>query len=230
MRFVAAFTHDVRFQFRHRFYYAYLLLTIIYILTLWYIPSFLKSDVLILILFSDPCGLGFFFVGGMILLEKEQNTYDALFVTPITVHQFLFARICSLALLAISASVVIALFAAGNGQFSLGLLVTAIALSSVCFTLFGITLAVRVRTLNQYLIGSVVYSVLFIPLLQFFGIISHPFLSILPTWPSLQLIRASFGQEPFRIDSLLILLIWTGIAYIWAYKWFRHYILEKLGD
>ncbi len=75
---------DILFQFRHGFYLAYSIISIIYIVLLKIIgdsPASILSPILI---FSDPAFMGFFFIGAILFFEREQRVVDALFVTPVT--------------------------------------------------------------------------------------------------------------------------------------------------
>ncbi|NQV49093.1 MAG: hypothetical protein HQ507_01245, partial [Candidatus Marinimicrobia bacterium] len=59
MRLVISLKQDIRFQFRHGFYYVYAILSVIYILVLRFLPDALVHPTMILILFTDVCALGF---------------------------------------------------------------------------------------------------------------------------------------------------------------------------
>ncbi len=230
MRLMSAIRQDVRFQVRHRFYMAYLVMTMLYIAILWFVPVMYKGYAVTFIVFSDPCGLGFFFVGGLILLERDQNIINALFVTPLRVHEYIWAKVLSLTLLAVVTSVMIASVGLGFGQFRLGLLIVGIILSAICFTLLGITLAIRVKTVNQYFIGSALYSVFFLPLLNYTGLIDVPWLNLLPTAAVLDLLSAALLHSPVHAGSFFLLIGWIGIAFWWAQIWFKRYIIWGIGE
>jgi len=170
MRLLKLLKYDVKFQLRHGFYYAYLFICILYVIMLRFLPIDIRKTAGILIMFSDPAAIGFFFIGGIILLEKGQSILDSLFVTPTRLHEYLVSKVVSLALLSLVSACVICYISFGT-EVNLLFLVAGVLLSSIFFTLVGITLAVRIKTLNQYIMTSPLYIiVLYLPLVEVLGI------------------------------------------------------------
>lgn len=231
MRLLTTIKYDVISQFRHGFYFAYLFVSLLYIILLKAIPESIQAKAETLILFSDPVVLGFYFIGGVVLLEKSQNTMDSLFVTPMRIYEYIFSKVISLSLLTVGASLLIAFITSGFNFKPLSMLI-GVTLSSVFFTLLGFTLAVRSKTLNSYLITSSLYTVVFfLPVLNFLQITDVPLFSIIPGNSALKLIEGSYGSASFSemLYAVLLLLVWTAIAYIWAQKCFYKYIVLKIG-
>ena len=54
------------------------------------------EKLLVLIIFNDPALLGFLFVGVMVLFEKNENTLQALSVTPINISSYILSKSFSL--------------------------------------------------------------------------------------------------------------------------------------
>lgn len=233
MRLVQALKQDLKYQYRQGFYYAYLIVSIIYITILLYIPSEFKAVIAGLIIFSDPAMLGFFFIGAVILLEKGENIFEGLFVTPLKVEEFLLARVLSLSFLTLMTAFLIAIIAIGF-NFNYILLFISLLLTAILFTFLGLTLAVRVKTVNEYIMFSILYSVvILIPILEFLNIYENILFYFWPTRASLLLILGSFtGNIAISeiLYSLFVLLVWVVIAYKWAYTCFYKYIILKIGD
>lgn len=230
MRLLTIFRHDMRFQFRHGFYYAYLVISLLYILLLHLMPDGWRDLAGVFIIFSDPCGLGFFFVGGLVLLEKDQQTMDALFSTPTGIGEYLWSKALSLTTLAVVTSLTIVWAGVGMLEVRVGVLVIAVFLSALCYTFLGITLAVRVNTLNHYLVGSIIYSVFFLPVLNYLGITDLPILNLLPASASLNMLEAALAGKSLSLFSVSLLLLWVIIGYRWAFVWFEKYIIFQIGD
>ncbi len=231
MRLWSAVKYDIRFQIRHGFYYAYALVSLLYILLLRLMPAGIKEYTATFIIFSDPSALGFFFIGGIILMEKSQNIFESLFVTPFRAWEYLVSKLISLTLLAVVSSTLIVALSIGF-KINFIAFISGVVLSSVFFTLLGFTLAFLAKSINQYLILSVVYVPVFmLPLLEFFDIYKNPIFSILPAKPSLVLIKGAFsaltGIDYFY--SISVLILWICIAYIWAESWFRKYVILRIG-
>ena len=129
MRLTAAIRQDINFQFRHGFYHAYGILTIIYILLLRVLPETLVYPAVTLILFTDICALGFFFIGAIVLLEKGQSLTDSLFVTPLRLHEYLLSKLLSFMVLSFVSEVLIVVGGGAWGQdmlwFGMGVILSA---------------------------------------------------------------------------------------------------------
>jgi len=216
MKWLSYFKYDVLFQFRHGFYYAYLFVVLIYIVFLRMLPRETSLFFAPLIIFSDPAVLGCFFIGGMVLLEKEQNIYQTLFVTPYTFSQFIVIRVISLGLLSTFSGILITL---GGFGFVKNLFPLTIGLffSSVFFTLLGFSLAIKAKSTNMYFLSTGLYLFVFMfPLVSIFDFFSLPVLYLIPSMGSLILLRAPFqgistGEFAYSLFILLLATFFAGI-------------------
>ncbi|GIP34693.1 ABC transporter permease [Paenibacillus sp. J2TS4] len=230
-RTLAAWGHDVKFQIRQGFYLAYLLITVMYSLLLSLVPAGAKSELSVIVIFTDPSALGFFFIGGIVLLEKGQNIYDNLFVTPLQVREYMTAKTLSLAMLSTLSGTAVHVSSFGIEEIS-GLFLAGIFLTSAFFTLIGLGLAVRYETLNGFFLVSPMYSILFyVPVLGYMKLFDSPLYYLLPTQGTLLLIASPFHPLAAweMVYGLLVLLIWIGLAYVWAKRSFTNYIVLKIG-
>lgn len=232
MRFTSALLYDVKLQIRHGFYIAYFLITIVYIVILRLLPIEIRETVNIVLTFSDPSALGFFFIGGLILLEKGQSIHDNLFVTPYKPEEYIWSKTLSLACLSVTTSVIIHVSAFGSLSNSF-LFISGVLLTSIFFTLLGIGVAVRCKTLNSFFLLSSLYSLVFIvPLVETVGLWESPLLNVLPSKGSLILISSTFQSlELYEgIYAYSILVAWTVIAFLWARYSFRKFIILKINE
>jgi fluoroquinolone transport system permease protein len=231
MRRTAMTKFDISFQFRHGFYYAYLFVSLVYIVLLRMIPWDIKPLVATLLVFSDPGIMGFYFVGGIFLLERGQNVLDNLFVTPFQVEEYLLAKAVSLAFLAVSTSFAIVVFTFGTA-FNPWPLFLGVAFTSGISTLAGLTLAVKAASLNGYLFTSPLFLVPFsFPLIDYLGVMPSRLFYLLPGKASLVLIEAAFleGHLPEMLFSVGSLAAWTGATFFWARGSFYQAIILKAG-
>ena len=231
MRQTTAIAGDVKLQFRHGFYHVYLVLTVLYVLIISALPETIQTPALTLIIFSDPALLGFFFIGAIILLERSDNTLESLFVTPLRVTEYFVGKAASLSLIGLLTSVAIAA-AVTRSSFNLLLLTLGVMLTSFLFVLFGIIAATRFSTVNSYIFGGGMCSAVFaLPLIDFFGAATSPLFWIFPTKASLVLIGGAFDPAGVSltegIGAVVVLVLWTTVAYLWALKWFNQYVLGK---
>ncbi|WP_245599878.1 ABC transporter permease [Paenibacillus harenae] len=219
--------NDIRFQWRHRFYFVYLLVCSLYLLLLHFIPSEYKETVAVLLTFSDPSALGLIFAGGILLLEKDQGIQDCLFVTPLRLREYLLAKAISLSLLSILAAWMIHGFSLGMPlspiRFTVGVMLT-----SSLFTLLSIGIVVRTQTVNGFILLSQLFSFPFaLPLLHLFDIGSRALFVFFPTYGSLLLIgtinRPVSSME--TIYAVGIMMIGNTIAFLWAKHSFQQRVL-----
>lgn len=222
MRLLYAIRFDMLFQYRHGFYLAYGFVTLFYAVVLMLLPEPVKIQVLPLILFTDISVLGFFFIGGILLLEKDQNSIEALFVTPLKAIEYLLAKYVSLSVIATVATML--LYVLVHREFSfLPELLLIVWLNMFLYTFVGIALVANVKTVNDYfVVGVPVGIVLFIPLLSHFDIWNAPFLYLLPTLPTLDIL---FGRG--NISAYAIMICWSLGACFIGYKLFLKHIVGK---
>ncbi|MBB6453171.1 fluoroquinolone transport system permease protein [Salirhabdus euzebyi] len=229
MRLLETFKMDVQFQLRHGFYYAYALVTLFYIGLLLFIPESFVQTASIMIVFTDPSVLGFFFVGGLVLLERDQSIFNTLFVTPLQVKEYIWSKVLSLTCLATITSTILFMII-HQGTFYFVPFILAVLLCSLFFTLLGIILAVRVSTVNAFLYASPIFVIIFyLPLLSFFGVYHSDLFYMLPTKSILILMEGAFTDLSLMnyVFPILICIFWIGIAYIWAFQSFYQFLKTK---
>ncbi len=213
MRIVNALKADVRFQIKQGFYLVYVLLTFIYMVILGKLPQEWKSTVIPLVLFSDPSMVGFFFIGALVMLEKVQGVIQYVVVTPLRSMEYLLAKVVSLTILAIAATVMITLATYGY-DLNWFLLILAVTLISSFFVFYGFIVAVRCTTLNQYFIRMIPYLMLII--LPCFSLIGFPYswmFNIFPSVAGLKLVFGAFnGIDILSASAYTVYLLAANLA------------------
>ena len=231
MRLANAIKYDLRLQFRHGFYYAYLIVCIVYIAVIRSLPIEIRQQALAVTLLTDPAILGFLFLGGIILLEKGQKTLEGIFITPIRMGEYIWSKVISLTVLALLSSFLITVASVGF-SFNPFWLFLGIGLTSVLFIFLGFTLVSYTKTINGYLLSSPIYFVVAtMPLLDYFKVQESPLFCIIPTQSTLTLIDAAFVPKPAGelVLSVVLLVVFNYLAYLWASKWFFKYIVLRTG-
>lgn len=231
-RLAVAVKGDVLLQIKYGFYAIYAIITTVYIIILRQLPYQSLHKAIPFIVFSDPSFLGFFFIGGLILLEKGENTLEFLVVTPLRIKEYLLSKMISLTLLAALTSYVISIFSYGL-NFNKLLFTTGIILTSFFFILIGFIAVARFQTVNGYLLTAIGYiTVMSIPLLGYFGLYKNWLFYLLPTQASLILIDGAFA--PKKLWEVLYAYSYLGIciilAYRLAYRLFNKYIILREGE
>ncbi len=226
MRLLAAIDRDIRFQFRHGFYYAYLVLTVLYIITLRLLPENLVHPALTLILFTDICALGFFFIGAIVLLERGQNLTQSLFVTPLRLHEYLLAKILSFLFLSLLSAFLIMLGGSVGGQDLLWFIFGA-TMSALIYTLFGLVFAARAQHVNDYFVKALGVGLLIsLPIFAYLRLFDTPLFHVFPTRATLILLDVLSTDYTIsdKIFSVASLLIWFIVLSRFTYKRFDRYV------
>lgn len=161
MRFGRLFLWDIRFQAKYGFYFLYVVLTVIYGIVLFAVPENWKEKTAVILIFSDPASMGLFFMGAIVLLEKNQHIPCAYAVSPVRAEEYMIAKAGSLSVVSL---MVAAVLASASGVGNLHIVLAGTFAASVAFTLSGIMIATKIASLNQFLLWTVpVEAVCFVP-------------------------------------------------------------------
>lgn len=220
---------DLRLQVRQGFYSAYLVVSIVYIVALRLVPGDIRQLALPLILLSDPALLGFYFIGGLVMLEREDRTLDALFATPVHTREYVGAKALSLTFLSLLACLVIAW--ASGAPVRIVPLLLGVLLTAPLFVFIGIVAASRTSSVNQYLFTSILYVVpIVIPLIEYFGVAASHAWMLLPMGAALRFFAGALEPVPGWVlaCSAASLLVWNAFMYHWARRWFDRYTIGRI--
>jgi fluoroquinolone transport system permease protein len=233
-RTVVALRRDLCLQWRQGLWLVYALVCLSYVLVLQLFPAEsggvdLRGLLTTLVVFSDPSVLGFFFIGGLMLLERGEGTLHGAFASPLRVEEWMLAKLGSLTLLAVVASFAIALPLCGGCVRPLWLL-AAIVPTSTCFVLVGIVAGTRFSTVNRYLLGGGLLSMpLLLPMLAPLGIWDTPAFDVLPSGAALTLLDIGLGharaQAWAAVRALFVLGLWNLLFWQWARTWMRRHVV-----
>lgn len=231
MRLLPALKYDILFQIKQGIYYLYTGITVLYAILLYFIDNSIKSDVSVLMIISDPILLGFFFIGGIVLLEKDNNILQALFVTPLKVNEYIISKSMSLFFITLVCSIIIGIIGFRK-DINLFLFVLTICISSSTFTFLGMAIASSVNSLNEYMfISSCFEIILFSPLVSFFGIFDTFLFRLIPSDAVISLIKSSINNRwTEAVFPLLVLIIWCISFYYIAKKSIFKNIIVSIGD
>ncbi len=228
MRLVHVILNDIKLQYRNGFYAAYLFVSLFYIITIKQFPESIQNWALLFVIITDPSVLGFYFIGGMLLLERRQNTFSALFISPLTISEYIVSKAVSLGLLSLLSSLAIITVIRGFA-YNVPIFSTAVLASSLLFTLIGITLGVRARDINRYLFISPLYLIVFaFPLIRFFDVFDERVLFLVPTNGFFNLFHAAVTGRSLSYPLLDFsgIVLWLCFSWFLAHRYFRKYIIE----
>lgn len=222
---------DLRLQMRNGFYYAVAFVLACWFVVLTRLPPIDWGYVLPAVVFGNLVMVSFYFVAGLVLLEKGEGTLEAQVVTPLASWEYLASKTLTLAALAVVEQVVI-VWSAYGGDFAAGPLVAGVVLASVLYTLTGFLLVARYRSINEFMLPSVLFTtVLSLPLLQYFGLWDAWLLYLHPFAAPLALLGGAFRPiAPWEwAYGALYSAAWAGILLLAGLRAFDRFIVAREG-
>jgi fluoroquinolone transport system permease protein len=151
---------------------------------------------LIVLLFNDPVVTGFLFAGVLYLMEKNQNTLQAIRIAPQPLAHFLLSKSLALAILSIFTAICMVLAAHGS-DFRWVHLLGGVFLSALFFSFWGFYFGVYSRTFNHFLLFTIGFLVLMgIPFLSLFDVGYPAYYLPFPSYAGICLLQASLEELP----------------------------------
>lgn len=227
MRLLHAIWADMKFQMKQGFYLVYIVITILYMVILSFLPQEILSLAIPLVVFSDPSVLGLFFIGGIIMLEKVQGILMVVVVSPLRTYEYLLSKAISLALISVLAAIAITLFSY-HERVNWIILVLSTILTSGIFTLCGIMINAGCNTVNQYMLKTIPYMLLFV--LPCFSLLGFPYswlFTAIPSVAALRLMLGAFNGISWVEASGLVVYL-AGMNYLflrWTIRVFENKIV-----
>ena len=216
-RLAATIKNDVRIQFRNGFYVATALVVGFSILLLRWLPADLAMLILPVVILENVLMNTFYFVSGLLLLERVEGTFVAQSVTPLRDDEYLASKLATLTGLSLAESLLIAVAVFG---FDVRLIAMAvgIALAAALFCLAGVGLVVRYDSINEFLLPSVLYtSLLTLPILRIFGFLPAAWFLPHPVQGPLSLMQ--FDGTPtagLLAYAIGYPILWIVPVYLWS--------------
>lgn len=240
MRLLATVWCDVRLQFRNGFYYATIFVSVIYALAISQLTGTFASDIatLLPVFVLDSMVVGtFYFVAGLVLLEKGDGTLEALVVSPLKPWEYLASKVITLTALSLVQYLVVAVLFAGLNTGTLAFVV-GVALASAMYILTGFISVVRYTSISDYLVPSIPYTAfLLLPLVTYVldlgqGTTLLSYIILLhPLEAPLRLLQAAFVPvEAWQIAyGLIYSTLWIFLLGRISLRSFARYVVAKAG-
>ena len=212
---------DLTLQVRYNILTIAVVISALYILLFKSLPGENLDPLLILLILSDPAMFGVMFIGVLVLYEKDNNTLDALIVTPLKSSQYLWSKAISLTLIAVPIALAIAIF--GHG-FNLNYFyyITGLVLSSIMFVFIGFIIVSKSNGFNQYIIKFAFCTLpISIPVIGIFDLYQSNIYYLIPSQATILLLKAGLNHSIANwqiLYSLLYLIIWLLFSFFFAIK------------
>lgn len=228
-RLVATIGLDVRLQARNGFYYAVLVVLAAWLAVLTRIDGVDWRPVLPAIVFGNLVMVSFYFVAGMVLLEKVEGTLEAQVVTPLADWEYLGSKVVTLTGLSLLEQAVVVGAAVGS-EFGPLALSAGIVLAAALYTLVGFMAVARYDSINEYLFPSAVYVVaVSLPLLDYFGIWESWVMYLHPFQAPLVLLGAAFRPVAVWqvVYGILYALVWITVLVQLDRRAFARFVVAR---
>jgi fluoroquinolone transport system permease protein len=222
---------DAKLQFRYGFYYAGAFVAVALLIMARQFSSENLRLFLPALLLENQTITAFYFMAGLVLLEKGEGTLEGLVVTPLRRSEYLLSKTLTLTFLALAESVIIVV--AGYGlDFRPAPLVAGLLALSVMLATFGFAVIARYDSVTDYLLPSALWTLwLSLPLLHYFDLWPHWILYVVPSQAPLLLLRAAFFPlETWQfVYAAAYSLFWIGLFSWWAGTSFQRFVIRKEG-
>jgi fluoroquinolone transport system permease protein len=218
---------DIFFQVKQGFYMVYAILTAIYAMILYTIPLSVRPEVTAYFILSDTSIIGLTFVGALVLLEKQQNTLQSLFVTPVKLSSYIWGKVASLTLISLLASCIIGFLPGGLIHNPVATIIS-VFLSAMFFTFLGLGISARVESLNQYIVGIILGGMtMSLPLVLYFIVPQLSLLFPINAAIDLMIVPPELQTAKGIIGNSAVLVCWNLLAYRYAMQQFNKHVIHK---
>lgn len=230
-RFLATIRTDVRLQYRNGFYFAVAFVLLMIAILLTQLPKIDWDPWLPAVVFGNLVMVPFYFVGGLVLLEKGEGTLEAQVVTPLRVEEYLGAKVVTLGALSLFENIAVVTMANGLEYRALPLVI-GILFSAAIYALLGFIIVARYDSVNEYIMPSTLYVFgLCLPYLSYFDIWTSWLMFLHPLQGPLLAMKAAFTPVEFRelAVGLVTSTAWLVIICVLSKRAFRRFVVRKEG-
>ena len=229
MRLQTAVRWDMRLQFRNGFYYAATFIAVLMAVLLWQFRQAEMTIILPVFVLGNMTINTFYFMAGLVLLEKGDGVLEGLIVTPLRQSEYLAAKLISLTLLTIGENFVIVTAVFGF-DYNLILFVAGVGLTACFNILLGFIAVARYDSINRFIMPSIlVTSTLSLPLLDYLGFWQTPLIYLHPVQAMILLLKGAF--QPIAtwqiVYGVLFAALWIVLLFKVSQRIFYRFIILK---
>jgi fluoroquinolone transport system permease protein len=225
-RLVSTVRHDFRMQLRYGLIHAGVFTTIVWVCALVPFGVETRRALLPPLLLVNLCVTTYYFVAGLVLFEKSEDTLQALVVTPLRPWQYLAGKAAALSILAGAEGLIIV--AASLGPSVALRVAPGLLLLAVLYTLCGVVTIVRYRSLTDFLVPSFLWTTLLqLPVLDYAGISPGAHYYLLPLHAPFVVVQSGFGlRSPLETAIAAgISIAWIVVFFAWAKRAFERFVV-----
>lgn len=190
---------DFRLQFRNGFYYAVAVVVVFAVIVLSWLSDESVAWLMPVILLGNFLVNGMLFMAGLVMLERDQGSLQALMVTPLGIAAYLLSKLLSLSTLSLIESLAL-IWLLGVPLVSPLALILGIVFGTVILALAGLALATRYPTVNALLLPVCAWgTALLLPIISYFDLAglslnSFDWMFLHPMQPAMMLLTGGFTE------------------------------------
>ncbi|NDJ54723.1 MAG: ABC transporter permease [Chloroflexi bacterium] len=234
---------DVVVQVRANFYLATGFVLLVWLGFISFLPPAAETF-MPMILLTNLVVTAFWFIAGLMLLEKDQGVLVGLIVTPLRPIEYVSSKVLTLSFLAVAENVLIVLMTRVFWQVE-GMsliesllqpnylwIVVGLLINSVLFCLLGFFSVLRFDSFNAFLPPATLITLLFeLPALVYLGVPETPLFYLLPTQAPLLLFEAAYsGIETWQLlYAIAYPTLWIVVAFALSQRSFRNFVIRHVG-
>lgn len=230
-RFLATLQWDIVRQYRNGFYFVSAFIVVAMTLLLRQLGPVRWSFWWPAILLENLVMNAFYFLAGLVLLEKGEGTLEAQVVSPLRDWEYLLAKVTSLFALSALESLALVLLVSGAG-FNWFWMLLGIFVFVALYAFYGFFVVSRYDSITDFLLPSALWTMGFsLPLLNYFDLWQHWSLYLHPMQAPLLLIRAAYEPLPAWQIGYAILYggLWIGLGWFASQRAFYRFVVKKEG-
>ncbi len=233
-RLLATVRKDFMLQVRYKLVAVSVFIVVVFGAVLLVIPAETlpaPGVVVPLFIISNLMVTTFYFMCGMVLLEKSEGLLSVIVVTPLSGGEYLASKALSLAVLGAAENLALVIFIFGV-QANWLLLLPAVLLSGMIFALLGFVAIAKYDSINEFLLPSVVIvMLLMVPLVPHLGLVNSWIFYLHPLEPGMALMRAAYAEPDLwqLLAAGLAMIAWITLTFIIARRRFGYFVVRTAG-
>lgn len=230
-RLFATMQTDLHLQIRNGFYYAVVFVAVVLVvaLTRLSIPDY--RHVWPILIIGNLLITTFYFMAGLVLLEKAEGTMEAQIITPLRPAEYLISKVLTLGLLSLLETAIIVVLLSGLA-FNWLLFVLGVLITAAIYSLSGFIAVAAYDSLNEFIFPSVLWVLASLPpILYAAGVSDHWLFWLHPLQAPLIVLRGAFSEIPAwqLIFGIGYGAAWSALLLYAALRVFRRFVIRREG-
>jgi fluoroquinolone transport system permease protein len=230
-RFLSTLKWEIIRQYKNGIYFVSIFVLVIWVILFSQIKTLSITSIIPMVILGNLNLTTFYFMAGLLLLEKGEGSLAAQVTTPLRSWEYLSAKVLSLSALAVVENVIITIALVG-WKFNYLSVILGTLLAGSIFCLVGFLTVIRYDSINEFLIPSLFFMLITgLPILAGFLFPDSFIWYGHPVYGTYKLIQSGFSAQMFW--QILYALLYPAVTLIFLGKkslqGFNHYVVRSEG-